>query len=60
MRFQIALPPKATLGWWGKFELSPDGRRLAIAAIGYDGVARLWIRSIDSLESRLLPVLNPI
>ena len=55
MRFQIALPNKTTLAWWGKFALSPDGQRLAIAAVGSDGVPRLWIRSIDSLESRLLP-----
>jgi eukaryotic-like serine/threonine-protein kinase len=36
------------------FAVSPDGRHLAFAATGSDGVARLWIRNLDSLEVRAL------
>jgi Tol biopolymer transport system component len=35
---------------------SPDGRRLAFTAAGSDdNVARLWVRDIDKIESRMLP-----
>jgi eukaryotic-like serine/threonine-protein kinase len=54
MRFTILLPEKATLGVSGVFALSPDGRQLAFAASGPDGVPRLWIRSLDLLEARPL------
>ncbi len=42
----------------GAYALSPDGRQLAFAASGSDGVVRLWIRSLDSLEAHLCPVRN--
>ena len=49
IRFQIA-PPEGTLR---DFKLSPDGRFLAFAT--FDGsAAKLWIRALDSLETRLL------
>jgi Tol biopolymer transport system component/predicted Ser/Thr protein kinase len=38
----------------GAFALSPDGRQLAFAAVGPDGIKRLWIRALDSLEARPL------
>jgi len=48
IRFQIAPP-----GVLRDFKLSPDGRFLAFA--GYDeGALKLWIRALDSLETRLL------
>jgi eukaryotic-like serine/threonine-protein kinase len=53
-RFQIPVPDKAALAIDGAFALSPDGRQLAFAATGADGVLRLWIRSRDSLEARPL------
>ena len=37
------------------FSLSPDGRTLALSAIGPDGVARVWVRFMNSLEVRALP-----
>ena len=37
------------------FAVSPDGRHLAFAATGSDGVARLWMRDLESLEIRPLP-----
>jgi serine/threonine protein kinase/Tol biopolymer transport system component len=53
-RFQIPVPDKAALAIDGAFGVSPDGRQLAFAATGSDGVLRLWIRSRDSLEARPL------
>ena len=37
------------------FALSPDGRQLAFAGSGADGVVRLWVRSLDATEARPLP-----
>ncbi len=52
IRFQIPLPEKSSfLG--GPF-LSPDGRRVAFHAAGPGGRGVLWIRPLDSLESRPL------
>jgi Tol biopolymer transport system component len=53
MRFQI--PPTVEFAGPGNFGLSPDGRHLAFVGRGPDGIARLWIRAIDSLEVRVLP-----
>ena len=41
--------------------LSPDGRHMAFTATADDGLA-LWVRSLDSLEARLLakPNSNPV
>ena len=52
-RFQI--PPTVDFGGPGNFALSPDGRQLVFVARGSDGVSRLWIRSMESLEVRALP-----
>ena len=56
--FEIALPP-GTLN----FTLSPNGRQLAIQALGPDGRKLIWVRALDSLETRPLPgtedVLGP-
>jgi eukaryotic-like serine/threonine-protein kinase len=49
VRFQIPLPAGS-----GQFGLSPDGRWLAFMVQGAQGRA-LWLRALDSLESRPLP-----
>jgi serine/threonine protein kinase/Tol biopolymer transport system component len=54
VRFQIPLTARPAPGG-GAFALSPDGRQLAFAVTDSDGVSRLWIRSLDSLEARPLP-----
>jgi len=54
VRFQILLPEKTASAPSGAFALSPDGRQLAYAAAGSDGVDRLWVRDRDSLEARPL------
>jgi Tol biopolymer transport system component len=55
VRFQIPLPEKVTLATTGAFALSPDGRQLAFPATGSDGVQRVWVRALDSLEAHPLP-----
>ena len=34
--------------------MSPDGRKLAYTGLGADGFSHVWIRSMDTLESRML------
>jgi eukaryotic-like serine/threonine-protein kinase len=53
MRFQIPITsaPAPGGGW---FAISPDGRQLAFAATDADGVSRLWVRPLDSLEAHPL------
>jgi eukaryotic-like serine/threonine-protein kinase len=51
VRFQI---PLAETSGAGSFALSPDGRQLAFAKIGPDGIQRIWVRGLDSLEVRPL------
>jgi len=52
MRFEIPLPERFSpnLG----VSLSPDGRKLAFVGAGADGQSRLWVRSIDALDSQPL------
>ena len=46
VRFQVTPPDRSTIDY---FKLSPDGRSLAFIA-----GSRLWIRALDSLQSRPL------
>ena len=52
MRFVVPPPPGAALA--GMLALSPDGRALAFVATDPDGRDRLYVRSMDLLESRAL------
>ncbi len=54
MRLQIELPDRVYLVPPGNLALSPDGRNLAFFAMGSDGVTRLWVRPLNSLEARPL------
>jgi Tol biopolymer transport system component len=54
VRFQIPVPQNVNLTSAGAFAVSPDGRWLVFSAAGSDSVARLWLRALDSLESRPL------
>ena len=54
VRFQIS-PPANTHFGRGLLSLSPNGRWLAFDAWGANGRSVLWVRALDSLESRLLP-----
>ncbi len=55
VKFEFPPPEKGTLVQGvGPPAVSPDGRRVAfIAAV--DGKRMLWVRDLDSLESRMLP-----
>jgi eukaryotic-like serine/threonine-protein kinase len=55
VRSEIPVPENVTLSFLGSFAISPDGRQLAFAAKGSDGVLRLWVRALNSLEARPLP-----
>jgi len=57
MRFELASPAKTT---YAGFAISPDGRRLAFVAVGADGRLRLWVRQMDQLEARELPMADGI
>jgi Tol biopolymer transport system component len=52
MRFQFA--PAIEFGGPGNFSLSPDGHRLVFVGQGNDGIPRLWIRAMDSLDVQSL------
>ena len=52
VRFQIA-PPLGVIPA-GIFSISPDGTKLAYVGFGSDGVSRLWVRTMDTLESHAL------
>ena len=62
VRFEIQAPGDTVLADSPPV-LSPDSRTVAFVARGEDGRNRLWLRSLDSLESRVLPgtegVANP-
>ena len=53
VRFQISLPHQTSFTF-AVPHVSPDGRRLAFLSGGADGRNQVWIRSLDSLESRPL------
>ena len=50
VRFEIPVPAGSL-----NFALSPDGRRACFLAPGPDGRRLIWIRALDSLETRPLP-----
>ena len=50
-RFEIAAPPQASAQWASVVSVSPDGSRLLFHGSS-DGGDRLWMRRLDSLESR--------
>ena len=52
-RFRSRQKTKLVTG--GVFAVSPDGRQLAFLAAGSDGIQRIWIRSLHTLETRPLP-----
>ncbi len=53
-RFEIHAPEGSTLPL-GTPAPSPDGRTIAYTVAGKDGVTRIHVRSMDSIESRVLP-----
>jgi Tol biopolymer transport system component/DNA-binding winged helix-turn-helix (wHTH) protein len=54
VRFRAPIPETLHLSSSGGFSLSPDGTTLAYLAAGDDGVLRVWVQSLSSLEPTLL------
>jgi len=54
-KLRVTIPPPASAAVQGMLALSPDGRMLVFAATGADGNDFLYLRPLDSLESRVLP-----
>jgi Tol biopolymer transport system component len=54
VRLQIPMPSRPPLRVSGLFALSPDGQQLAFAASSSDGIPRIWLRALSSLEIRPL------
>jgi serine/threonine protein kinase len=55
VRSQIPQPEGLTFNPGTTATISPDGRWLAFPAVGPDSIARMYARSIDSLEVKPLP-----
>jgi Tol biopolymer transport system component len=53
VRFQVPPPEKSNFGPYPP-AISPDGRQLAYI-VGAGAEARIWVRSLDTLEARALP-----
>ena len=58
MRFQISAPEPG--GNISEGDVSPDGRRIAFLARSRDGHSALWVRPLDSLDSRSLAVTEGV
>ena len=54
VRFQVPLPPSGT-PWEGIPAVSPDGRLVAFSRFTPDDKLGLWIHSLDSMTTRLMP-----
>jgi eukaryotic-like serine/threonine-protein kinase len=52
VRFDFSLPEE--LAGTGISAISPDGSKLVFIATGTDGVTRLWMRSLDTLQVQAL------
>jgi Tol biopolymer transport system component len=50
VRFQIPAPEKTNFGNF--LAVSPDGRKVAFQAVGESRAPHLWVRSLDTLESK--------
>jgi eukaryotic-like serine/threonine-protein kinase len=54
IRFEIQPTASTTFINGGYPMVSPDGKWVVLAALGSDGVTRMWIRALDSVEMRPL------
>jgi eukaryotic-like serine/threonine-protein kinase len=54
VRFELQMPPAVRSPAGAHFAVSPDGRQLAFFGVGADGVTRLWVRPLNSLQARPL------
>lgn len=60
IRFEVTLPERASSNPIGDLmAVSPDGRHLAYTYTSEGGIQQLWVRSLDSIRSQLVPGTNP-
>src|ERR1700730_612231 len=52
IRFQVPPPAKTSFDIY--LALAPDGRRLPFTAAGSDGLVRVWVRAVDTVEAKPL------
>jgi serine/threonine protein kinase len=55
VRFEVAESDKMKFFSGGAMAVSPDGHWMVFPATGDDGIARYWLRSLDTVEARPLP-----
>jgi len=60
MRFQIPVPDELHFTSSEGVSISPDGRKLAFVALDSGGVPRVWLRTLESTEARVLPGTDTI
>ena len=54
VRFEVGETASMRFFYGGAMAVSPDGRWMVFPAIGDDGVARYWVRSLETVEARAL------
>jgi Tol biopolymer transport system component len=54
VRFEVPESDKLRFFYGGAMAVSPDGHWMVFPATGEDGVARYWLRSLDTVEARPL------
>jgi Tol biopolymer transport system component len=55
VRFEVGPTDAMQFFYGGAMAVSPDGRWMVFPALGEDGVARYWLRSLGTVEARPLP-----
>ena len=55
VRFEVAQSDGMQFVYGGAMVVSPDGHWLVFPARGEDGVVRYWVRSLETVEARVLP-----
>jgi Tol biopolymer transport system component len=55
IRFPVAETESMKFFYGGAMAVSPDGRWMVFPAVDPDGVARYWVRSLETVEARALP-----
>ncbi len=55
VRFEVPETDTLKFFYGAAMSVSPDGHWMVFPAMGEDGVARYWLRSLDTVEARALP-----
>jgi Tol biopolymer transport system component len=55
VRFEVPETDKLRFFYGAAMSVSPDGHWMVFPAVGEDGIARYWLRSLDTVEARALP-----